>query len=83
MSKAEDWLAAVTVVTITIGEVVTSVLHNTLGTWWPAVAVLVLAAVVVGGWAWYLAHSRRRSVGSVVVLGLPDWLADRLDSPQG
>ena len=83
MSNAEDRMAAATVVAITIGEVVTGVLHNTLGTWWPAIAVLVLAALVVGGWALYLARSRRRSVRSVVVLGLPDWLADRWDSPQG
>lgn len=77
LSKAEERLVAVTVSAITIGEVVTSVLHNVLAAWWPAIAVFVVALLAVGSWAWYLARSRHRSVRSVVVLGLPDWLGDR------
>ena len=83
LSKAEERLAAVTVSVITIGEIATSVLHNALGAWWPAIAVFAAALLAVGSWAWYLARSRRRSVRSVVLLGLPDWLAHRWDSPQG
>jgi hypothetical protein len=39
MWKAEERPAAVTVSAITIGEIVTSVRHNALGAWWPAIAV--------------------------------------------
>ncbi len=77
LSQSEWRVATVGVILLVIGQVVLRAVGNTTDVWRPSFALLGVFVLFVAGFTIYLAKSRRRSLGSLLALGLPDRLRRR------
>jgi hypothetical protein len=77
LSQHERRVASSAVIVWAVGEVVLRVVGNTTGDWWPSFILLGAFLLFAAGFTMYLARTRNRSLGSLLVRALPDRLRSR------
>jgi hypothetical protein len=77
LSQRERRVASSAVIVWAVGEVVLRVVGNTTGDWWPSFILLGAFLLFAAGFTMYLARTRNRSLGSLLVRALPDRLRSR------
>ena len=77
LSKSEERVRDAVLVVAAVGEVALRVVDNVTNRWWPEAALSVAVIVFAALFTAYLARSRGRSLGSVAMLSLPEFMKRR------